>query len=178
MERPRLVLPSSQQPPNVLIAFGFPWYVTESRAASDYFSTRYGLPTTVRAYEDPINGSSKGVFFVEYAAGVPLEAVYRMLCDTLQSPMVLLHLTVTKWDRSGRLPDLPVTTTVEPLVVGLAAQAVVRGGGATAPVAAAITTSGFGPEGYLLRCGPTLGLPNTVLNTDALARWRKRQRPQ
>lgn len=151
--------------------------MTESKAKTDSFATRHGLPKTVRAYEDPINGSSKGIFFVEYPQNVPLEAVYQGLCDTLQCPMVLLHLTVAKWDRGGKLPDLPVHSTVEPLVVGLAALPRPAGAAGAAALGTA-TSSGYGPEGYLLRCGSALGLPNTVVDPDALSRWRKRQRQE
>jgi hypothetical protein len=124
----------------------------------------------VRAYEDPVNGSSRGIFFVEYLPSVSLESVRAALKETLhQCPVVLLHLTSTKWDRSGRLPDLPVPASVEPTIIGLAALPV----GSVTPTT---LMSGYGPEGYMIRSGPLLSLPNTVLQPDALEQWRKRQR--
>ncbi|KAH9599538.1 hypothetical protein LSM04_005346 [Trypanosoma melophagium] len=56
---------------------------------------------------------------------------------------VLYHLTNQSWDRGGRLPELP--TDPPPT----------RGG-------AGGVIEGYGDEGFVVRCGPVLGLANTV----------------
>ncbi|ORC89619.1 uncharacterized protein TM35_000111530 [Trypanosoma theileri] len=56
---------------------------------------------------------------------------------------VLYHLTNQSWDRGGRLPELP--TDPPPTRGGV--------GG---------VVEGYGDEGFIVRCGPVLGLANTV----------------
>lgn len=69
-------------------------------------------------------------------------------------------LTAHRWSRAGRLPELP--TDPPP------SQWRVRGG----------VLAGYGDEGFSVRCGSKLGLPNTLTieGYDKLERLRKRMR--
>lgn len=157
MERPRLIEPTSQHPPNVLIVRGLPWHVTESQAKRAFGSTLH-IPRTVRAYEDPHNGASRGIFFVEYEAGTSLQEMAQVLQDQQHFHLTVqpYHLTNTKWDRGGGLPELPTDSA---FAVGL-----------KGPV------EGFGPQGYEIRCGEELGLANTTRFPEEMERVRKRLR--
>lgn len=68
-------------------------------------------------------------------------------------------LTSTRWDRAGNLPELPTDPPAPP-----------RG------------QIGYGEEGFAVRCGPSLGLPNTVTAHGAARlrslrkRWRSANR--
>lgn len=160
----RLVEPEApDRRENVLIVHGYPWHASED-AVLRHLARLYptAAPTSVRLYDNPVNGASRGIGFVEYAepAGGDAAALATQLAQVQQKVegatyegaelrAVLYHLTATKWDRGGRLPDLPGDPPPLP-----------RGG-----------LSGYGERGYLVRGGPALGLPNT-LTEEGIAKMR------
>lgn len=178
-EKPRL-RELSQCPadcfPNVLVISGLPWYISE-HAVRQYLMKLLpdAEPTTTRLYVDPLNGSSRGHCLVEYlrhptaaeshSGAAPRSTVdlnmvqQRILCAPLEKLMLyttLYFLTSTRWDRAGLLPDLP--SDPPPLRRALASQV------------------GYGPQGYAVRCGPHLGLPNTVTGSAIVKRAVLRKR--
>lgn len=175
MELSQCALPGTRA--NVLVVRGLPWYASEAQVAK-HLCQAYpqAEPVTTRLYEDPVNGVSRGLCFVEYPAAasastsvngaeaaVDLEAVKAALENApwerqlpLTASLYFLTTTSTRWDRAGRLPELP---------------------GDPPPVRRG-EQIGFGSGGFRVRCGPALGLPNTVTPNGAskLRALRKRLR--
>ncbi|KPA79712.1 hypothetical protein ABB37_05475 [Leptomonas pyrrhocoris] len=191
--------------PNVLVISGFPWYTSEL-AVHRYLTEVYpaATPATTRLYTNPTNGASRGHCFVEYhlppaQGGAPsaspsssanhsnqgssaadragndsedadahlpplLRQVKRRVEEQPYECIYLkVHayvLTAQRWSRAGRLPELPTDPPVSRWRV--------RGG----------VLAGYGDEGFSVRCGSELGLPNTltVEGYDKLERLRKRMR--
>ncbi|CCW70989.1 unnamed protein product [Phytomonas sp. Hart1] len=65
--KPRLIRVPGENPPNVLIASGFPWFISEMRIHR-YLRQVFpeAEPITTRLYDDPVNGASRGHCFIEY----------------------------------------------------------------------------------------------------------------
>ncbi|KPI90003.1 hypothetical protein ABL78_0863 [Leptomonas seymouri] len=192
--------------PNVLIISGFPWYTSE-HAVHRYLTEIFpaAAPVTTRLYTNPTNGASRGHCFVEYhlppaqsaSAAVPssplnsssliqgvhaadrtenegddadahLPPLLREVKQRVeQRPYECTYLkvrayvlTAQRWSRAGRLPELPTDPP--------ASHWRVRGG----------VLAGYGDEGFSVRCGSELGLPNTLTleGYDKLERLRKRMR--
>jgi RNA recognition motif-containing protein len=59
-----ILLPGPGADPNCLVASGLPWYVTERQCREDL--ARLGKVRYVRLYEDPLNGSSRGMALVRF----------------------------------------------------------------------------------------------------------------
>jgi hypothetical protein len=201
--RPRLLpwQPSVAPAPNVLIVQGFHWHVNEDtvktllqRCANSCHGTTasssgqqrgqnggsllaaWATPVTVQTvklYEDPSSGASRGIAFVELAgepaqgpaagAGDHLCALQKLAAQVRQEhpnlSTFLCYLTNQVWDRRGRLPELPWERIS-------AAQALQRG------------LEGYGSQGYLERA--VLATPPntaTVVGSASLLAWRKRMRP-
>lgn len=185
--------------PTVLIISGFPWYTSEL-AVHRYLTDVYPAaePVTTRLYTNPTNGASRGHCFVEYnlppSSAAPctsavaatiaggstaqgssggggavdallppvLREVKRRVEDHPYECMYLkVHayvLTSQRWSRAGRLPELP-TDPPAALWRGRAGVLV-----------------GYGDEGFSVRVGRELGLPNTVTADGKLQLERLRKR--
>ena len=156
MERPRLIEAGPRYPQNVAVVFGLPWFYTEADARRDF--SEYGMPKTIRFYEEPTNGVSRGIALVEYDNPYTLTQMQQKLTDVGPYPVkvVLYHMSMAHaWNRTGRLPDLP--SDALPFY----------GRGA----------SGFGPQGFDVR-GVEVAVPNTLTEEGRmrLAQLRKRAR--
>lgn len=183
MEKPRLValsVRSVDRKPNVLIVSGLPWYATEL-AVQQYLLSVYPEqePCTTRIYSNPVNGVSRGHCFVEYnshSTSIPTslpasattsssqvdlwdlqQKIEAMPFECSYLTAAVYYLTSSRWDREGRLPDIP--TDPPPLRRGIL---------------------GYGGEGFSVRCSAVLGLPNTVTEEGKCRlrglrkRWRAR----
>ena len=159
MQPPRLLAASSRAPPNVAVVSGFPWFFSEADATREF--SRFGVPKVVRLYENPINGSSRGIVYVEFDDSNAVMELHDRVDAVGPYPVTVrvYHLSHTNWNRSGKLPDLP-----EDELSSAALKKMVEG---------------FGPEGYAVR-GVSLGLPNTVLDEDVaqIETIRKRLRTE
>lgn len=154
MTQPQL-LPSAMPrfPPNVAIVSGYHWHFSEKDAFQAF--SKFGVPKTVRVYEDPINGSSRGIFFVEFEKPFQLPVLAEGLTRQEGIDVKLYFLTHQVWDRSGRLPDLP----------------------GDFDFFGSRVVEGYGNQGYRVR-GCCLGLANTVTpeGAEEVERIRKRLR--
>ena len=151
VERPRLLDAGPRFLPNVAIVSGFPWHYSESDAFRDF--SAFGLPKTVRFYEEPLSGKSRGIALVEYENNTHLRELATKFTAVGSYPIVtvLYHLTLAhRWDRTGRLPDLP---TDPPNFFGRGA-------------------SGFGAQGFAVR-GVQVAPPNTIATTEGVQKWRE-----
>ncbi|EPY27207.1 hypothetical protein AGDE_10881 [Angomonas deanei] len=174
-EKPRLIEADEEHPANVILIGEFPWYVAEKTIAS-YLTKVVAKPHTTRLYDNPINGSSRGICFVEFDVepsaseegveeGKKLEHFLQEAMKRIEnSPYeeihlecAAYHLTNKKWDRGGRLPDTPNDAV---------------------PLTRNQQQIGYGESGYAVRFGRALGLPNTVLekNVSRMRALRKRLR--
>ncbi|CCW64340.1 unnamed protein product [Phytomonas sp. EM1] len=187
--KPRLIRCPPDRQANVLIASGFSWYVSEvmiHRYLRQIFPE--AEPTTTRLYDDPVNGASRGHCFIEYPTptgggggldgGTHTRPSPASASPTTPSPSLALvkqrieatpfehtfltvslyYLTNPRWDRGGRLPDLPTDP----------------------PPLRREEQMGYGDEGFVVRCGPFLGLPNTISEEGKaqLSALRKRMRKE
>lgn len=156
MEHPRLVPTGPQKAANVAVVRGLPWYYSESDAGQDLGV--FGMPKTVRLYEDPLNGSSRGIVYVEYESAQALIDLKATLKTVGPYPVTaeLYHLTSQRWDRTGRLPRLPGDEEMSGRIA-----------------------EGYGPQGFAVR-GVGVSLPNTVTpeGIEQLERCRKRLRAE
>ncbi|KAG5477069.1 hypothetical protein LSCM1_05409 [Leishmania martiniquensis] len=189
--------------PNALIISGFPWYTSEL-AVHRYLTDVYpdAEPVTTRLYTNPTNGASRGHCFVEYnlppssaaastfssaelkattggsavqgcsgGDGVVDSILPPVLCEVKrrveEQPYECIYLKVhayvltsQRWSRAGRLPELPTDPPAA------------HWRGRTGIVV------GYGDEGFSVRAGRELGLPNTVTPDGQvqLGRLRKRLR--
>jgi hypothetical protein len=114
----------------------------------------------VRAYEDRVDGRSRGIFFVEYDDDVDVERVAVEL-QAQRTDFLLtftpFYMTSDNWDRCGGwLPELPTDPPqLRPLIA-----------------------EGYGSCGFRVRCGAELGIANTTLQPDEVRRLAKRLREQ
>jgi hypothetical protein len=149
---------SHSLPPNACCIVGFPWYFGETDARNEL--ARFGVPTLVRLYEDPINGCSRGIVLAQFGNPLALTAVAKELVDAGPAhPLTVLpfHLS-PQWDPLTAPPPIPHD------VFG---RSIARGK----------EPFGYGPSMLAVR-GVALGLPNTVSaeGHEELLAIRKRHR--
>ena len=157
--------PSSAGPPNVLLLEGFLWHMSEAAISALLARLQPVGIHTVRLYDDPNSGASRGIAFVEIAPAATAILTGRLLQEfagrlrqehpTLRT--TLCYLTNSSWDRGGRLPDLPWES--QPLLAQLR------------------QAEGYGSQGFLERA-VCAACPNTATDSGqaSLAQWRKRMR--
>ena len=165
-----------------MIIEGFHWHVTEDAIRALLVRLHSGGVTTVRLYDDPNSGASRGIAFVELAGSSQQQqqhpagggggggagaSVVRALQDCASRicqehvflRTTLCFLTNGNWDRGGRLPDLPWESQQQQ------SQIVLR------------LAEGFGSQGFLERAVCAC-CPNTATDDGKarLSEWRKRMR--
>jgi hypothetical protein len=161
LDRPRLMAPNPPRlPATVAIVSGLPWFFTENDAK--HHLSQFGILRVVRFYEDPMNGTSRGILLVQYEEQGSVAELARLLQEVGPYPVKvdLYHFHLADlWDKQGRLPDLPGDSAAGGIVAALRPK------------------QGFGGQGYTIR-GVRLGLPNTVSadGVQRLERIRKRLR--
>ena len=98
--------PSAASPANCVVLGGLPWQVSEVECRQALL--KFGYLRFARLYEDPINGSSRGMVLVQFSKPEGHENAVRNLKAVGPYPVTLTEYVVhSLWDSTTAPPPIP-----------------------------------------------------------------------